>query len=120
MKIGILVFLALVLGMIGYAAVDFYNEDVYTGKLIMTDAEYLGFKEALAQELVKVNELESLSSNSPYVEFSVTVPRGYVFEFGEKEPENYLMYALLFITFALGCGVLGGLIKTPKDFLGLD
>lgn len=78
---GLGIFMLLVGGYLGFYLLQ---HEEYTGKLIMSDSEYMSFKEALAKPSVVIAELKDLSSNSHFVQFRVRVPKEQGFDFGTK------------------------------------
>lgn len=114
----------LIAGVFISLTLDAYNHDVYTGKLLLTNQEYYIFKEALTQPSVVVNSVTSLSSDNPYVGFTVTVPRGYNFEFGEKSTQEvwvlHMIMGSIFCVGGLACcvsGLLAGRERNEGDIV---
>jgi hypothetical protein len=85
-----IVFLVMAMGLmtliVGLACVcvSMFPVDSYSGKVIFTDEEYYQFKQSLLDKSVRAKELKSLSSDYPFVEFEVQVPRDYPYPFGDK------------------------------------
>jgi len=75
-----------VLALVALAVLLFASPFVYEGKVRFdTTTEYTAFKEAVAQEHVKIYMIESLSSEPPIiVNFSIAVPRTQVFTYGKR------------------------------------
>jgi len=101
----------LILGLIGGFAT--YNNmanspDVYTGKILFKDdASYVNFKETLLDKDVKVNTLNSLSSDEHFVDIRISVPHDYDFPYGKSTSHNNDLGISLTVAFALGLGGVG-------------
>ena len=85
------------------AIMGFLAPDRYGGKAVFSSVgEYQVFKEAVASEEVDIKSLDVLSSDPPIVvSFSVVVPRGSSFEFGEKSDKSVTMGVGLLAFFLL-------------------
>ena len=92
---------------IGYgfaSADDILTHDRYKGKELLSESEYLEFKDYLALEETKIAELKSLSSSEHLVDFEVYIEKGTGFPFGEKKANPYGVYIFM--------GIMIGFVST--------
>lgn len=82
------------------AANYFTTPTIYSGKILFTnEVEYENFKSALLGKAVTIRSLNSLSSDKHLVDFTITVPRGSHFNYGEEVVINWGV--------VLGMGIVG-------------
>ncbi len=76
----------------------------YEGKVMLFDGDYEVFKQVIARDDVVIHKLESLSSDSHFVQFSLDVPKGIPFPWGKanKEPSRF---AATLISGAIGMAI---------------
>ena len=93
------------------------TDDIYTGKITMSPVEYAKFKKTLESPSVKVKELIVIPDGDPYVQFTVAVPNGYTFPFGQKAegglwPVITLIIAIPLFLFAIAFTLF---VDTPHE-----
>ena len=86
----------------------------YDGKISMTESQYSGFKQAIAQKDVEVDSINVLNTNEPVVVIFDVRTKAY-FPYGDKK-ENPVPWIVPLITVLMGIlGYCGGYMFGERD-----